>query len=77
MCIIIVDITIFTTMNYSMLIRIIESLWHDYIYVISLSFAAPVLVLARAKANLSRVYAHRTVRSLWIYCRCQSCPRLL
>ena len=30
-------------MNNIMLTRIIESLWHDYIYVICSSFIAPVL----------------------------------
>lgn len=48
---------------------IIELLWHDYIYVICLSFAALVLVLARSKASLSRVCAHRTIRSPWVTAR--------
>ena len=46
MCIIVDAIIIFTATNTIMLTRIIESLWHDYIYVICSSFVAPVLILA-------------------------------
>ena len=38
-------------MNDIMLIRTIEPLWHDYIYILCSSFAAPALVLAQGQGQ--------------------------
>ena len=50
-------IIISTVLNDIMLIRTIESLWHDYICVICSSFAASVLVLAQTRP-VFHVYVH-------------------